>query len=71
MDRELRNVLGSFIGGAVLISFGAYWLASASCDAKATAMETEHSFGILQGCIVKFQGRWIPLENIGVRDISN
>ena len=34
-----------------------------SCEQKSISFD-EHRFGIFAGCMVKHEGRWIPLENI-------
>lgn len=48
-----------------LMTWGlAYWLGSSTCGSRAQLMEMEHSYGALQGCMVKYRGRWLPLESI-------
>jgi hypothetical protein len=46
------------------------WLDSSMCSSKANAMKLERSWGPLQGCIVKYHGEYIPIEQIGVRTID-
>lgn len=49
---------------------GVNWLLSISCHAQANAMGIPSTYGAFQGCIVKYHGELIPIENIGVRVIE-
>jgi hypothetical protein len=42
----------------------------ASCNSKASAMHVEKTWGPLQGCIVKYRGAYVPIDNIGVRHMD-
>ena len=47
----------------VILLVGAYFISKEACNQKARSF-SEHEFGIFQGCMVKHNNRWIPLENI-------
>ena len=55
------------VGMIVLIILGlfsgAYFLASKQCEAKSVSFE-DHSFNLYSKCMVKHEGRWLPLDNI-------
>jgi hypothetical protein len=51
-----------------VIALVTIWFASAQCSSKATLMQVEHSYGPLQGCMVKVNGRWLPLQ--AVREVN-
>ena len=56
--------IGVLIGVAV---FGAYHLERWECEAKASAMSVQHTFGLFQGCVIKApNGQWVPLKNYRV-----
>jgi hypothetical protein len=40
-----------------------YFVKDEMCNQKSISFEA-HKFGIFSGCMVKHQGKWIPLENI-------
>lgn len=44
------------------------WLDSASCHSKWAKAGYEVSYGLLQGCMVRVGGKWIPVETI--RDVE-
>ena len=58
------------IVGVVIVFGGVTTLDYASCGSKASAMHVEKTWGPLQGCIVKYQGVYVPIENIGVRHMD-
>ena len=47
----------------VLAFVAIYLLSTWSCSAKADAMQLPHDYAVLQGCMIKVEGRWIPLES--------
>jgi len=47
----------------LLIAVCVYFFKQEACNQKSISFE-DHRFGIFSGCIVKHQGKWIPLENI-------
>lgn len=53
------------VGGAL---FGApvAALESYACSSQANKMRLEHSWGPLQDCMVRVDGRWLPLANYRV-----
>lgn len=46
----------------ILPFFGLMYISQKECEAKATKMEMVHSWGMLQGCMVKDANRWWPIE---------
>lgn len=42
---------------------GAFAFKQARCHAQAVSFD-EHYYAIHSGCMVKHEGRWLPLENI-------
>lgn len=56
----LGLVLGAIVGFA-------NWLVSIECHSKANAMGIPSTYGFFQGCIVKYHGELIPIDQIGVR----
>lgn len=55
------------VGGVVLgIGVVSTWANGYSCRTKAEAMELEHRFGWLQGCLLKVHGQWVPIANYRV-----
>ncbi len=46
-----------------IIFIGLFFFMKESCSQKAISFE-EHRFGIFQGCMVKHNNKWLPLENI-------
>jgi hypothetical protein len=63
MYKEEAWVVFGSIGLMVLILVGVYLANSAACTAKSVSFE-DHDYGVFQGCMVKHNGRWLPLENI-------
>lgn len=51
---------GSFVG--------VYHLDKESCHRKAAAMGREWRFGILEGCLVQHNGRFVPIDTIRFTD---
>lgn len=53
-----------FIGGPfiALLSLGA-WADSAGCHHQWEKSGFEADWGIIQGCLIKVDGRWIPSDN--------
>lgn len=42
----------------------ASWASRVSCNERATIMGLEHSYSLMTDCMVKYEGRWIPLHNV-------
>lgn len=62
----LRELLPIVLTALVLFSIvviPSYFLKSIACSQKATSFE-DHKFGVLSGCMVKHNGKWLPLDNI-------
>lgn len=53
---------GIFLAFAIPISTVFYF----ACNSQASKMELEHSFGPLQDCMVKVDGKWMPLASYKV-----
>jgi hypothetical protein len=70
MDRLLVTFIGGTLAFVVLAVLGSFWLVSATCHSQARAMRIPSSWGPLQGCIVQYQGTFIPIEAVGVRTID-
>lgn len=48
----------------IVVIFGALlWLSSVKCASRWEQSGFETSYGPLQGCLVRHDGRWIPEEN--------
>ena len=39
------------------------WFGVMQCDARGQGFE-DNKYGLMSGCMVKHEGRWLPLENI-------
>ncbi len=48
------------IGGLL---YGMFWLAETSCEKQARKAGVEWDFAVMQGCMVKINGPWVPLRN--------
>lgn len=44
----------------------AAWVSSAACSSQASKMELEHSWGMLQNCMVRVDGKWMLLDSYKV-----
>lgn len=40
-----------------------YWVGSERCTQQSVSFE-DHSFNLFSRCMVKHNGKWLPLENI-------
>ena len=63
IDKEFIKFFSVLIIVAIVTFLGFYFFLSTSCDRKSISFEG-HDFGMIQGCMVKHKGRWLPLENI-------
>lgn len=65
MDKEeLKIIVGVIIAALVALSLvigGALYMDKVTCDSK--WQEFEHSWGPIEGCRIKNNGRWVPAEN--------
>lgn len=59
-DAKVFSALG--FGVIIIICLG-FWGVSVSCDQRAVSFE-DHKWGFLSGCMVKHNGKWLPLDNI-------
>jgi hypothetical protein len=64
MDKELILLLFS-IGLLLLcvLLVPIYFFEKAKCESQSISFE-DRRYGIIQGCMVKHEGKWLPLENI-------
>ncbi len=70
-QRGSAELLGSFLGLVVtvlLVWAMIYIPGSITCSNRAELMGVEYSFATFQGCMVKYQGRWLPIE--AIRDVG-
>lgn len=49
-------VMGTWWGGSL-------WFDSIACEERSVSFE-RHKWGIFSGCMVKHNGKWLPLDNI-------
>lgn len=61
------------IGYIAFLSFGlgfvgGYFLDKQKCRARAEMMEFNYSYGVFQGCMIRVQEVWVPIENYRVND---
>ncbi len=61
MSEEAHVVVWSLAIIGVTLIGGILWN-SAACNAKWTRSGFESDYGIIQGCVIKVKGRWIPEE---------
>jgi hypothetical protein len=59
-------VFAVILGIGAIISAPALMLAYAACASQASKMELDHSWGPLQDCMVKVDGKWMPLDSYKV-----
>lgn len=59
-------MVGTIVGiSAPMLGLAAI-LSSAQCSSQASKMELEHSWGMLQECMVRVDGKWMLLESYKV-----
>jgi len=63
MNKEDTRIFSVVIFLFIVLLIGAYFFSMASCNAKSVSFE-DVKFGAIQGCMVKHNGKWLPLENI-------
>lgn len=63
MDRDFAAFLVSVLLVAAIMTLGALLFGWTTCMNKARMAQVEHSFGPLQGCMVRINGQWVPIEN--------
>lgn len=65
----MPDLLAWAIGLMVTIAFVvglSYVIALPPCEAKAKRMGLRYEYGLLEGCMVKVDNRWIPLDSYRV-----
>lgn len=71
LDKELLHFLKWGLVVVVIILAGSYWWELERCKQRAISFNG-YQFGIIAGCMVKHNGRWLPLDNIrGFDDQDN
>ncbi len=60
-----NDIIAAVLTVVILALAGGFtvWFKSTRCGHQAVSFE-EHHWGIVSGCMVKHNGRWIPLDNI-------
>lgn len=61
-DSLLGWVIGLMLSIAAIVGLS-YVLSSIPCEAKAERMGLQHDYGLLEGCMVKVDNRWVPLDS--------
>lgn len=61
MDEGIGYILFLIVLVIVLMG-GAYVADASSCQNRAKMMGFEHSYGVMQGCMIKTPTGWIPLD---------
>lgn len=56
---------------SALIFCAANQVAETACREKALAQNMEWQFGIMKGCIVKHNGKWIDYQRLRYTEINN
>lgn len=62
--------IGMFLLVIILPVIGGAMFSRYSCYARAAAIELEYKWGLASGCNVKFKNTWMPIDQIGVREIN-
>ena len=63
MDMEEKLIIAALILLVLGMPIGLYHFSKAVCEEKAISFE-DHRYSVLAGCMVKHDGKWLPLENI-------
>lgn len=64
MDRDFAVIMGTAaLVMACLIGVGVV-LNEKECSTRAEMMGMESSWGPIQGCMVKSDGRWVPMSSV-------
>ena len=56
---------------SAIIFCAANQVAETACREKALAQNMEWQFGIMKGCIVKHNGKWIDYQRLRYTEINN
>ena len=59
-------LLAVFVGVGIIVGAPLAWLASAQCESQAHKMELDHSWGMIQECMVRVDGKWVLLRQYRV-----
>lgn len=59
-------IVGIMIAIIAIITAPVMMMVAASCSSQASKMELEHSWGPLQDCMVRVDGKWMPLDSYKV-----
>lgn len=66
---NISTLLLWIILGFVVLMGLAYLGESKACDTKAQSFE-DHEYHFFGGCMVKHNGKWLPLDNIRGEDMD-
>lgn len=62
----MKDDFTAFVGcwsAAILIAVGIVFILGIKCENQSISFEA-HKYKIIGGCMVKHEGKWLPLENI-------
>lgn len=62
----MKNILLLLLGGFLfmaLVGVGSYLYEKASCRQRSVSFE-DSRYGVFSKCMVKHNGKWLPLDNI-------
>lgn len=62
----MASVLGSIVGmilAGLLLLFLSYGCEESSCSAKARKMGFHFDYGLMQGCMIRVESQWVPIES--------
>ncbi len=62
MNEEVKILLAILILIG-LMWVGVYFIKQEACNQRTVSFE-DHRYGLFQGCMVKHNGKWLPLDNI-------
>lgn len=75
MSENILNIIaGSILFSFIVIGFSlfiylvAYLPSQYVCYRQATQMQMQHDFGFFTGCMIKVNGKYVPIENYRVID---
>ena len=57
-------ILGMFVAAIFAVVALSAWLDKATCESKSSAMGLDSRWGVLSGCTVRDDGRFVPLGAI-------
>jgi hypothetical protein len=68
MDKQDVKVYAGMVCFVLSILFGSlllsYHMTKKSCIARAQIMDIPHQYGLFHGCMVQYNGKWLPISAI-------